>query len=49
MGTGQTIGSDSAVSKRGGGGFPTAIMNVAPGYFHRKIEEKLNQTKSLAV
>ena len=22
----------------GGGGFPGATMNVAPGYFHRKIE-----------
>ena len=23
----------------GGGGFPVATMNVAPGYFHRKIEK----------
>ena len=23
-----------------GQGFPLAMMNVAPGYFHRKIEEK---------
>ena len=27
--------------RRGGGqGFPLATMNMAPGYFHRKIEEK---------
>ena len=38
------------LSLRGGGrGFPTAKMNMAPGYFHRKIEEKYNQKKSLAV
>ena len=24
-------------------------MNVAPGFFHRKIEEQYNQKKSLAV
>ena len=31
-------------------GFPTATkMNMAPGYFHRKTEEKLNQKKSQAV
>ena len=28
---------------------PAATMNVAPCYFHRKIEEKKNQKKSLAV
>ena len=29
------------LSLRGGGwGFPLATMNVAPGYFHRKIESK---------
>lgn len=32
-----------AVIKRGGWGFPLATMNVAPGCFHRKIEE--NRTK----
>ena len=26
-------------SAGGGGGFPVATMNVAPGYFHRKIEK----------
>ena len=26
------------MSKSAGGGFPVATMNVAPGYFHRKIE-----------
>ena len=30
-------------------GFPPASMNVAPGYFHRKIEEKENQKKPLAI
>ena len=25
------------------------MMNVIPGYFHKKIEEKSNQKKSLAV
>ena len=30
----------STVIKRWGRGFPPATMNVAPGYFHRKIEEK---------
>ena len=25
--------------KCGGGGFPVVTMNVAPGYFHRKIEK----------
>ena len=24
----------------GGGGFPQATMNVAPGYFHWKVKEK---------
>ena len=30
----------STVIKRWGRGFPPATMNVVPGYFHRKIEEK---------
>ena len=30
----------STVNKRWGRGFPPATMNVVPGYFHRKIEEK---------
>ena len=31
----------TGLSLRGGGwGFPLAIMNVAPGYFHREIESK---------
>ena len=29
-----------AVIKSRGLGFPLATMNVAPGYFHRKIEPK---------
>ena len=29
-----------AVIKSRGLGFPPATMNVAPGYFHRKIEPK---------
>ena len=29
--------------------FPPATMNVAPGYFLRKTEEKWNQKTSLAV
>jgi len=33
----------------GGRGFPPTIMKVASGYFDRKIEEKENQKKSLAV
>ena len=33
----------------GGGGFPPATMNVVPGYFHRKIEEKQNQENPLTV
>ena len=37
-------------SLRGGGwGFSPATINVLPGYFHRKIEEKCNQKKSPAV
>ena len=35
--------------RAGGQGFPPATMYVAPGYFHWKIEGKLNQKKSLAV
>ena len=32
----------TGLSLRGGGwGFPPVIMNVAPGYFHGKIEEKM--------
>ena len=38
-----------AVIERWGPGFPPATMNVAPGYLQRKIEEKWNQKKSLAV
>ena len=33
----------------GGRGFSPVAMNVAPGYFHRKTEEKWDQEKSLAV
>ena len=33
------IMSKSAGGGGGGGGFPVATMNVAPGYFHRKIEK----------
>ena len=29
--------------------FPPAIINVTPAYFCRKMEEKQNETKSLAV
>ena len=38
-----------AVIKSRGQGFCPAIMNGAPSFFHRKIEEKRNQKKSLAV
>ena len=39
-----------AVIKRWGPGIPQATMNVAPGYFQRKIEQNYkNQKKSLAV
>ena len=35
------IPDEEGLSLRGGGqGFPLATMNMAPGYFHRKIEEK---------
>ena len=35
------IGAQTGLSLRGGGrGFPPATKNVAPAYFHRKIEEK---------
>ena len=38
------------LSLRGGGwGFPPATMNLAPGYFQRKIEEKKNQKKPFTV
>ena len=33
----------------GGRGFPLATMNVAPGFFYSKTEQKKNQKKSLAV
>ena len=33
----------SAVIKGRGAGFPSATMNMAPGYFHLKIEEKYSQ------
>ena len=39
----------AVIKRRGPGGFPPATMNVAFGFFHRKIEEKLNQKKSLVV
>ena len=32
-----------------GWGFHPVAMNVAPGYFHKKKEEKYNQKKSVAV
>ena len=38
-----------AVIKRQRPGFPLATMNMAPSYVHRKIEEKYNEKKSLAV
>ena len=35
------IDNKPGLSLRGGGrGFPPATKNVAPAYFHRKIEEK---------
>ena len=35
------IPDQEGLSLRGRGqGFPPATMNMAPGYFHRKIEEK---------
>ena len=35
------IPDQEGLSLRGGGQeFPPATMNMAPGYFHRKIEEK---------
>ena len=41
--------SFAGLSLRGGGrGFSQATTNLAPGYFHRKIEEKQDQKKSLA-
>ena len=47
------LSSGGGVSLRAGnsGGwvFPPAIMNVTPAYFCRKMEEKQNKTKSLAV
>ena len=47
------LSSGGAVSLRagnsGGWEFPPAIMNVTPAYFCRKMEEKQNETKSLAV
>ena len=40
----------AGLSLRGGGrGFPPFTMNLAPGYFRRKIEEKYNQKKPLTV
>ena len=39
----------AVIKIRGGWGFPSATMNVVPGYFHWKIAETWNQTKSLAV
>ena len=38
-----------AVIKRQGPGFSPFTMNLARGYFRRKIEEKYNQTKPLTV
>ena len=40
---------DRAVIKSRWRGISSATMNVAPGYFHCKINEKQNQKKSLAV
>ena len=38
----------AGLSLRGGGqGFPPATMNVAPGYFHRKIEEEKKEPKEI--
>ena len=38
------------LSFRGGGrGFPPATMNVFPGYFQKKMKEKENWKKFLAV
>ena len=40
----------SGLSLRDGGrGFPPAIINMAPSYFQRKIKQKSNQKKPLAV
>ena len=30
----------AVIKRRGPGIFPGVVMNVAPGYFHRKTEEK---------
>ena len=35
--------------RSGGQGFPLATLHMASSYFHRKIEEKQNQKKSLTV
>ena len=35
--------------RAGGRGFSPATKRVAPGYFHRKIQQKEKQKKSLAV
>ena len=44
------LACESGLSLRGRvWGFSSATMNVAPGCFHRKIEEEYNQKKSLAV
>lgn len=45
-----TLHNATGMWLRGGGrGFPPATKNVAAGYFHRKIGEKYNQKKFLAV
>ena len=45
----QGVGCRAVINRVGGRGGPSATMNVVPGYFHWKIEEKQNQKKSLAV
>ena len=43
-------GAPAGLSLRGGGrGFPPVTKNVASSVFHRKIKEKWNQKKFLAV
>ena len=43
------LDTEPGLSLRGGGRrFPAASMNVVPGYFERKIDEKWSQKKPLA-
>ena len=45
MVTGRT--AQAIIKRTGPGDFtPDTYMNMVPGYFHRKIEEKYNQKKS---